>query len=125
MGLLLLRATVGLIVIVQGASYFIGRDGLSLWTCAVGLVLILAGASFLAGFLTPVAGILVGIGVISAAHFASPTPGSLLDAIPTTVLVVIVAAALALLGPGAMSVDARLFGRREIIVPRDLRSSKS
>ena len=125
MGLLLLRATVSLIVIVQGALYFVGRDGLSLWTCALGLILMLAGASFLIGFLTPVAGGLVGIGVISAACSGSPPQWNLLDAIPTTVLVVIVAAALTLLGPGAMSVDARLFGRREIIVPPDPRSSKS
>jgi hypothetical protein len=29
----------------------------------------------------------------------------------------------ALLGPGAFSVDARLFGRREIVVPRAARRS--
>jgi hypothetical protein len=30
---------------------------------------------------------------------------------------------IALLGPGAYSVDARLFGRREIVVPRARRGS--
>ena len=29
-----------------------------------------------------------------------------------------ISAALALLGPGAFSLDARLFGRREIIIPQ-------
>jgi len=32
---------------------------------------------------------------------------------------VILAAAIALLGPGAFSLDARLFGRREIVIPKD------
>jgi hypothetical protein len=30
---------------------------------------------------------------------------------------IITAAALALLGPGAFSLDGRLFGRREIVIP--------
>lgn len=32
------------------------------------------------------------------------------------------AIAIALIGPGAFSVDARLFGRREILIPHDGRS---
>jgi uncharacterized membrane protein YphA (DoxX/SURF4 family) len=35
--------------------------------------------------------------------------------------VVAVAVALVLLGPGALSLDARLFGRREIIFPHERR----
>ena len=121
MGLLLLRATVSLVATVQGALYFADRGGLSLWTGAISLVLVLGGASLLIGFLTPVAGSLVGIGAISAAYFGSPPPQTLFDATLITVLVVVIAVAITLLGPGAMSVDARLFGRREIIVPRDPR----
>jgi uncharacterized membrane protein YphA (DoxX/SURF4 family) len=100
MGLLLLRVTVSLIVIVQRALYFVDRDSLSLWTSGVGLMLILAGASFLIGFLTPVASGLVGIRAVSAAYSGSHPPWSLFDAPPTIVLVVIVAAALTLSGPG-------------------------
>lgn len=37
--------------------------------------------------------------------------------------VAVMSIALLLLGPGAASVDARLFGRREIIIPDDPRSS--
>jgi hypothetical protein len=33
--------------------------------------------------------------------------------------------AIACLGPGAFSVDARLFGRREILIPRELHRAKS
>jgi hypothetical protein len=39
---------------------------------------------------------------------------SFLPAIP----VIVVAAAVALLGPGSYSVDARLFGMREIVIAR-------
>jgi hypothetical protein len=37
----------------------------------------------------------------------------------------VVAAAIMLLGPGALSLDARLFGRREIIIPDNRHSPKS
>jgi hypothetical protein len=35
-----------------------------------------------------------------------------------------ISAALVLLGPGAFSIDARLFGRREIIIPEARRSPR-
>jgi hypothetical protein len=44
--------------------------------------------------------------------------------IPADLFLVAVAAALVLLGPGALSIDARLFGRREIVVPRAPRRSE-
>jgi hypothetical protein len=39
--------------------------------------------------------------------------------------VIIPAITVALLGPGAFSLDARMFGRREILVPHTSRSAKS
>jgi putative oxidoreductase len=39
--------------------------------------------------------------------------------------VITLAVTIALLGPGAFSLDARMFGRREILVPNTSRSSKS
>ena len=45
------------------------------------------------------------------------------DAVPldriAALIVLAIAVALALLGPGAHSMDAYLFGRREIIIPHD------
>jgi hypothetical protein len=39
--------------------------------------------------------------------------------------VIVPAITIALLGPGAFSLDARMFGRREILVPHTSRSAKS
>lgn len=72
--------------------------------------------SLLAGFITPVIATTVAIG-------ASLLAVSGLLASPFAVI--IPAAAIALLGPGAYSLDARMFGRREIFVPNTSRSSKS
>lgn len=63
------------------------------------------------GFLTPVAQFLV---VISLA--ASPTVEVHAEWLPTALLLVI-AVSLGLLGPGAYSVDAYSFGRREWNIP--------
>ncbi len=76
----------------------------------VALFAISSGVSLLLGFLTPIACSVAAIGVTSLAV-------SRQEAMLPTVLVAIMAAAVALLGPGALSIDARLFGRREIIIP--------
>jgi hypothetical protein len=47
-----------------------------------------------------------------------PGAAVLVDRVAAVILIVD-AAALTLLGPGALSLDARLFGRREIIIPHD------
>jgi hypothetical protein len=39
----------------------------------------------------------------------------------TTALSAVIALAVICLGPGALSLDARLFGRREIIIPTSFR----
>jgi uncharacterized membrane protein YphA (DoxX/SURF4 family) len=54
-----------------------------------------------------------------------PPPSlNLFEALLPTFLVVVVAVAIIFLGPGAWSVDGRLFGRREIIIPHTSRSTK-
>jgi hypothetical protein len=61
--------------------------------------------------------------VIAISLSWAPQPEvNLFDAALPAILMTIVAAAVAFLGPGAFSVDARLFGRREIIIPHTPRS---
>lgn len=97
-GLLLLRVAVGASVLVHARN---GQVAPAWQTIAVSSLALFVALLLLVGFLTPVAGSLgVAVGLVS---FAATDP--CLSAI---------AAAIVLLGPGAYSVDSRLFGRREI-----------
>jgi uncharacterized membrane protein YphA (DoxX/SURF4 family) len=75
------------------------------------LVAAAAALLLLVGLWTPVAGALVTVAelVLAWSHPSEPWP---------FVQLAILGAVLALLGPGAWSVDARLFGRKEIRIPR-------
>ena len=122
-GLLLLRSAVGLAA-AQGGVYLSGRDDSSLWTAAC-LLALGCGSLLLVGFLTPLACVIVGLGSAAVA-FSSPhaeTHGVLLGGL-FFLFVTSTATAVMLLGPGAYSLDARLFGRREIIIPQAPRPSE-
>jgi uncharacterized membrane protein YphA (DoxX/SURF4 family) len=89
------------------------------------LVALAAGALLLVGFLTPVVAILIDLGIISVGFSILPacTP-TLFDEKLPIILVATMLMAIALLGPGAYSVDARVFGRREIIIPPPISPSE-
>jgi len=112
-----LRVAVGIIVATQGTLYLAGAPAFSIWL--TGLLAIASGASLLLGFLTPIGAILTGIGCTAVTLSWFPAPEhNLIELRLSAILVVTVAGAILLLGPGALSIDARIFGRREIIIPR-------
>ena len=121
MGLLLLRAAVGTTAVVEGVLYFQNFSESSAGSAgqlAGPSVLILGGAALLVGCLTPIAGFLSG--ACFAAIFLGVLPpqiGGLADSKAAAVRIVIVSIAIILLGPGGFSLDAYLFGRREIVIP--------
>ena len=117
-GLLLLRAAVGLTAAAQGVFYLSGPSDPFSGRWLLGLVLIASGAALAAGFLTPIAGLLVVLSFLGVALSWFPEPSwGLHDARLVVFGMIVTAAALALLGPGAFSFDGRLFGRREIVIP--------
>ncbi len=125
-GLLLLRAAVGFTATAQGILYLSGPSNPSSGKGFLGLVLITSGAAMAAGFFTPFAGLLVGLCSLGIALSWFPAPSwGLHDARIVALGMIIAAAALALLGPGAFSCDGRLFGRREIVIPPSSRPPES
>lgn len=89
------------------------------WTWLAGLLAMATSAGLLAGFLTPIAGFAAAFGSIGVALSLLPSPPStMLGASPASWLVATMTATVVLLGPGAYSIDARLFGRREVVIPR-------
>jgi uncharacterized membrane protein YphA (DoxX/SURF4 family) len=115
LGLLLLRCTVGCAAIIQAISCFAtaAASDWQNWTCAT--VSIVAGALLILGLVTPLASALVIAGysgLVSTVPLV-PSYASGLASMQT----IAGAVSVALLGPGAFSLDSRLFGRREIIIP--------
>ena len=115
--LLLMRVIVGLALLIQGA-YYVREPGAATAAWALGLAAILAGGLLLIGFSTPFtcgAVVLGAVGIwLSRLPACTPT---LFDSNASAVFALTILLAIIGLGPGAFSVDAYLFGRREIIFP--------
>jgi putative oxidoreductase len=106
-GLLLLRLGVGIALIYLGISHLVGTTGGPI-TVARDFIEAAGGIFLLAGLWTPAMGALIAIDELWIAFsLHSSQPDSRLIHIFLTVLT----AGVAMLGPGAWSVDARLFGR--------------
>jgi len=117
-GLLLLRAIVGIVIAAQGVAYLGEWHALGPGTWLVSLLDVAAGISLFMGYLTPFAAMLVGVICVgSALSWIQPPYPNLFDAKLAAALATTIAVALACLGPGAFSIDAHMFGRREIIIP--------
>lgn len=104
-GLLLLRVVAGIISIYDGIAGLMGaapHGSIALQVVAAG-----AGIFLLAGFWTPITGALIAVidiwlAVSGTAHLRS------------SILLAAMGAAIAVLGPGAWSIDALLFGRKRL-----------
>jgi hypothetical protein len=109
-GLLMLRVAVGLQLLCE--SHY--TSALPWWQAALVAIL---GTALVLGALTPVAGALTAsfqVLCLVNASWAQAAP--LLIAAMTVI-------ALVLMGPGAYSADARLFGRRRLVLPASATNS--
>ncbi len=119
LGLLLLRMAVGVSLAVHGGAGLAGGEPGG-WALLAGLLEILVGAALQMGFLTPLEALLAGL--VSLGLTLPPLTPNVFGGIPATIYLTVMAAAVLLLGPGAFSLDARLFGRREVVIPLPERS---
>ena len=92
---------VGVTLIAQTLTQ-VRSSELSASALGIAVLVLLAAVSLLLGFVTPVVAVLIGLVSVAVAFN--------LD-------IVVLSTAIALLGPGAFSIDARMFGRREIFIP--------
>jgi uncharacterized membrane protein YphA (DoxX/SURF4 family) len=114
-GLLILRITLGITSLFQGVTV-LSADNSTLLVRIAGLFAIIGGALLLIGFLTLISGAIVfsnHLFLLILAVKASQNVSFISE-----IYVIALAAAIVLLGPGAFSLDAHLFGRREIIIPK-------
>jgi len=104
-------------MLIEGDCY-VSEPGPTFATWLLGFSALVSGGLLLVGFLTPLAAAVIGAGAIGAVISSLPTcPSNVFDSKPAlifglTMLLTVIGA-----GPGRFSVDARVFGRREIIIP--------
>jgi uncharacterized membrane protein YphA (DoxX/SURF4 family) len=112
------RAALGGLAVTFGVLYLLSRIEHAAAVWVIASVLILGGVALVIGFLTPFASLGIGLCVLGIGFSWFPGPPFAMLAAPLLVLLVLVTAAgIGLLGPGAFSIDGRLFGRREIVIP--------
>jgi uncharacterized membrane protein YphA (DoxX/SURF4 family) len=100
---------VGVTLIAQTVTQ-VTSSALSAYAWALAVLVLLGAVCLLLGFVTPVMAILIGLVSLTFTQNLN---------------MVVLSTAIALLGPGAFSIDARMFGRREILIPNASRSPKS
>jgi putative oxidoreductase len=113
-GLLLMRLVIGCVLVVRASLWLWGDPPLNITITAA--ILLVAGFLLMLGLWTPIVG--TSVAVIEAWKIVTlPGDKSLWLLLGT------VSGALAMLGPGRWSIDARLFGWKRVEAPPRKRSS--
>ena len=116
-GLLLLRVLVACSLTAQGIGH-IQTPNRNMVAWGLATLTFASGVFFLIGLMTPFVAVLVATGGIAVVLSWIPLPGhALSDSYPSILNLIVLSIAIAFLGPGAFSLDARMFGRREITIP--------
>jgi putative oxidoreductase len=107
-GLLLLRALTGIVLVHYEILQIIEKPAID--TIVPQLIATGAGIFLLVGLWTPVAGTLVAMVELWTMFEVAGDPW-------ISVMLGTLGAALAMIGPGAWSIDARLYGRKQLLPP--------
>jgi uncharacterized membrane protein YphA (DoxX/SURF4 family) len=117
-GLLVLRVALGVPLLVEGAALLAHWHDTANLLILVALMSVSAGVALQLGYSVR-RGAVAGAATVVAVHF-SFLHGERLNLFSSRIacfLAMSIAIALVFLGPGAFSLDARRFGRREIVIP--------
>jgi len=118
-GILLLRASAACGLFVQSLAYFAGDREPGPLSLVLAVIAAVLGALLLIGCLTRFAAFMAAL-LCSASMFVwfpGPRVG-IFESPMTAAFATVTAIALTCLGAGAFSIDARLYGRREVIIPK-------
>jgi len=119
LGLLILRAALGGMLVIRVFTCLRDRHDWSPVTSVLVLLMVLSALLIITGYRTRFAGMVATVATVgSMISLAGGSSLETLDTRTTEVLAIVIAVAVSCLGPGAFSLDSRLFGRREIVIPR-------
>ncbi|HEY2117705.1 MAG TPA: DoxX family protein [Candidatus Acidoferrum sp.] len=100
----------------QGIVYLLSPPNLTVGVIALSVFLTLTGVFILIGFLTPIVNMLAALECTVALVWVQ-LPWGLLTSNLGFFCLIMMFVAIALIGPGAFSIDAHLFGWKEIVIP--------
>jgi uncharacterized membrane protein YphA (DoxX/SURF4 family) len=118
-GLLLLRVMTGAMLATHYALRLGSASPETPAVVACDAVLVVNGVSLTAGFLTPLSSLITAAGYLWILWSRNDVGVSVLIGVQAAFFGVVNATALAMLGPGALSIDSARFGRREIVISPD------
>jgi uncharacterized membrane protein YphA (DoxX/SURF4 family) len=114
---LLLRTALGGFVLYHSGMHLLAGSSIAIEAWIVELLLGLCALLLIVGLFTPCAAAVISVLQIIAHSFVSPSIGRLFFSSSSTAFAAALAVSIVMMGPGALSLDARLFGLREIIIP--------
>jgi uncharacterized membrane protein YphA (DoxX/SURF4 family) len=124
-GLFILRFALATFLFAQG-SFYLASWSESGWVMrSLGISGLLVGGQLLIGYLTPLASAAAtSITILCMLCSGRPFPDAFSEKL-NAVIEILTCLAMLCLGPGAFSIDSRLFGRREIVFRNTADSKKS